>query len=663
MALYESLLANQVRVLILDPASDRGHPITCTLKTISLGNPTSSGFTPLPFEALSYVWGSPAVTSEITVNGHVQTVRVNLVKALRGLRRRGKMSKVRKGGLREKVLNSVWSSKQKQEEQRVKRSRTFDHHDWSKEQLDDFGDLAAILDSDDGRRVLWIDAICINQKDNKERTVQVRLLSRIYRNAARVVVWLGEGDAEIDRTVEWMKDNVEDVEELKDLNLRELTLFGKKRSKATEKETHDGLQKLIQNEYWHRMWTAQEFGLAHSDPLLIAGTSSFEARYLWPALRSKGMLQDMSSILQSENKHVQNSYSSKFSSLQTSLLIRHALKRPGEVPYEIKPSLGLFLPLTWARRCEDSKDKIFALYAIVAPTGLEAPDYDKTHTAVMSEAMAYIINVERDYDLLCYHAMDQESKPYFADESQRHPSWLPDLFDGGLDSPRCPARYMTRHISSKGGLQLGERPVISSDLRFLVLNGVYVDRVRRILPLTDSKTGDVWARITEFCELVEENEQRVRRDLPLPENSSLGTVIRQRGLQSRWETLAPAFETEEESEGTEKIAEKRKVLEQLFNDFASDQKGGKLKRYLERFVFKRHLFLTTHGLHGLCSPDVKEGDELYLVSGIKLPFILRRVNLGAEVKYFRMICGANVSGIMMGELNDEIKKTEELVVV
>ncbi|KAL1602456.1 hypothetical protein SLS60_005872 [Paraconiothyrium brasiliense] len=40
-------------------------------------------------------------------------------------------------------------------------------------------------------RVLWIDAICINQDDPGERSVQVVFMRDIYRRAERVLVWLG----------------------------------------------------------------------------------------------------------------------------------------------------------------------------------------------------------------------------------------------------------------------------------------------------------------------------------------------------------------------------------------------------------------------------------------------------------------------------------------
>jgi hypothetical protein len=41
-------------------------------------------------------------------------------------------------------------------------------------------------------KVLWIDAICINQEDKNEKTGQLKLMGRIYTRAETTVVWLGE---------------------------------------------------------------------------------------------------------------------------------------------------------------------------------------------------------------------------------------------------------------------------------------------------------------------------------------------------------------------------------------------------------------------------------------------------------------------------------------
>ena len=48
----------------------------------------------------------------------------------------------------------------------------------------------------DESRFLWVDAICINQTDDSERSQQVRSMAKIYEDARRVLVWLGLGETD-----------------------------------------------------------------------------------------------------------------------------------------------------------------------------------------------------------------------------------------------------------------------------------------------------------------------------------------------------------------------------------------------------------------------------------------------------------------------------------
>jgi len=41
-------------------------------------------------------------------------------------------------------------------------------------------------------RLIWIDQICINQKDNAGKATQVKLMGQIYQEANLVVAYLGE---------------------------------------------------------------------------------------------------------------------------------------------------------------------------------------------------------------------------------------------------------------------------------------------------------------------------------------------------------------------------------------------------------------------------------------------------------------------------------------
>jgi hypothetical protein len=59
-------------------------------------------------------------------------------------------------------------------------------------------------------RILWIDALCIDQENLEERGQQVQLMSKIYSKAARVLIWLGETAHESDKALETIRIIAED---------------------------------------------------------------------------------------------------------------------------------------------------------------------------------------------------------------------------------------------------------------------------------------------------------------------------------------------------------------------------------------------------------------------------------------------------------------------
>jgi Heterokaryon incompatibility protein (HET) len=59
-------------------------------------------------------------------------------------------------------------------------------------------------DKDDAEFKIWVDALCINQTDEKEKAHQISLMGEIYINARVVMVWLGGGNAESNRAMEYI---------------------------------------------------------------------------------------------------------------------------------------------------------------------------------------------------------------------------------------------------------------------------------------------------------------------------------------------------------------------------------------------------------------------------------------------------------------------------
>ena len=90
-----------------------------------------------PFEALSYTWGNFQDRASLKINGHAVGIHAGLFDAIHTLR----------------LPNSS--------------------------------------------RLIWADAICINQRDNHEKGLQINIMGEIYETAKNVAVYLLElGEAE-----------------------------------------------------------------------------------------------------------------------------------------------------------------------------------------------------------------------------------------------------------------------------------------------------------------------------------------------------------------------------------------------------------------------------------------------------------------------------------
>ena len=123
----------QIRLLELQ-STDKS--IKWRLKTFTLDDK-------LHFAALSYVWGDGSATTDIEVNDTLVPVTTNLATALQHVRRY-----------------------------------------WQYE----------FPDRDPASFKIWVDALCIDQSNTRERGEQVQLMPKVYTSASLVLGWLGNED-------------------------------------------------------------------------------------------------------------------------------------------------------------------------------------------------------------------------------------------------------------------------------------------------------------------------------------------------------------------------------------------------------------------------------------------------------------------------------------
>ncbi|KAF2188912.1 HET-domain-containing protein [Zopfia rhizophila CBS 207.26] len=93
-------------------------------------------------------------------------------------------------------------------------------------------------------RIIWVDAVCINQADGKEKAHQIQSMAKIYGKASRVIVWLGETVDDSDGTLEAIR------------------AAGKKSRNSSNKIIQQAITSLLQRQWFRRIWALQEMAAA-----------------------------------------------------------------------------------------------------------------------------------------------------------------------------------------------------------------------------------------------------------------------------------------------------------------------------------------------------------------------------------------------------------------
>ncbi|GKT43370.1 heterokaryon incompatibility protein 6, OR allele [Colletotrichum spaethianum] len=195
-----------IRLLTLEPG-DFNDPIKCRLSL-------SSTASMIDYDAISYTWasedGEMEWTERLTLNSREFLVTPNCMMALRRVRSRG------------------------------------------------------------AEKVIWIDAICMNQKDVEERGHQVRLMPQIYSRAQHVLIYVGEPTPEEERLIRYLRND---------------PIPGTPRQRLQL-----SLETLLNKRYFSRAWILQEVALARNAMLICGNFSMPWSMVQIPRLAALGLL-------------------------------------------------------------------------------------------------------------------------------------------------------------------------------------------------------------------------------------------------------------------------------------------------------------------------------------------------------------------------------------
>ncbi|KAL2682505.1 hypothetical protein Neosp_006957 [[Neocosmospora] mangrovei] len=508
----------------------------------------------------------------------------------------------------------------------------------------------------DGPLILWIDALCIDQTDEVEKTEQVGQMQEIYSKATSVITWLGPATESSDMAMRWIEHygslasniGIGTKPELQLLSLLQTLdtspeslprsdLEGFLRSICSQLSQESvvlALSALFGRPYWSRVWVVQELAYGRS-VRFVCGNMTTSEEHLHQALR---LLRNTKQYYQSRSaKHFQSATLWWSNVLGTQspiniLKVRRARSVQGPFP------LMYLMRLLRNFQATDPRDKIFALLSF-ARDGRELgvyPDYQASCKDVYVRTTAALVR-NGFIDVLSFC---QPQKTI-----DNLPSWVPDfsntsqagpLQQRALDRRSSPSTTVLQpSFNACGGFNDAE----PSDESILPSSCSLALRAKLVAEV--ELVGNIWepGRFSRWLHELKGFSQRGADapDLEAVWRSAVADQeIRQGGDKPR---LSGGLQDKVHASlrGLDLSAVDAQTFCSLgLNDYAHQ---------LEDVARARRPFCTSRGYIGIGPSGMKPGDGVYILAGAQVPYVLRPGTSGA----LRLVGEAYVDGIMNGE--------------
>ncbi|KAF1996438.1 HET-domain-containing protein [Amniculicola lignicola CBS 123094] len=539
--------------------------------------------------------------------------------------------------------------------------------------------------------VVWIDALCINQQDDIEKTDQVQLMRQIYKTAQEVVVWLGPSTPYTDST---MQETRKLGEQLLDMGLWDLTAADCETWELEEENTSGAantknnvirlfeehmrrqnsgdyafwwiMSDLGERRWFRRMWCIQECANAEV-AIFRCGKEEVDFRVYWAVslymstfinyalLRPTGNDITDNQMLWLTGK-IQETFPTEMIGIRRKRLMghQHDLR---SLLYSSNAVHGSNLRI----ECTDPRDRVYALLGIAADAVSETIVADYTRTldeAYIATARALLNNGHDDVLSLC------GIRTLCPDL----PSWVPDwssllrwpwsvwhsqlMFSAGYNSnPSAP------YVAFKPHTATPSRP---DELR---LEGKVIDTLKDV--------GTVWSvGIDDPFDYTAATALFNDISTYLSQSPRYAPSERQEG---EWRILVGDIESHgmniqrAAADGPMKkgVEVMKHFAEHYSKGTVADMEYIKANRGVMSAVSGRmqsmydaRLFSSETGWVGLCPMNGVPGDSIVLFLGARVPYLIRKVEGGEK---WKLIGECHVYGIMDGEYMKEEPVFEPII--
>jgi len=242
---------------------------------------------------------------------------------------------------------------------------------------------------------MWIDAICINQADNVEKSKQIMRMPEIYREALQVRVWLGEVNQFSDIGMAYIKELVGQIRLSDSIKVKE------------ERQKVLAFIDLMRSQWFSRRWVVQEILCAKNAALhcganhpvhwsdFILAVAKFMSRL--PEIPSDTQTQGIVELRPGAVDALE-AYGANALTKLDSELRRH----DAAFTQQLKPLYYLISQLL-PFDASDPRDTVFAMYSLVMRTQVPfpEPDYSKSVLDVLSQFVKFSIETKNSLDIIC----------------------------------------------------------------------------------------------------------------------------------------------------------------------------------------------------------------------------------------------------------------------
>jgi hypothetical protein len=273
--------------------------------------------------------------------------------------------------------------------------------------------------------VLWVDALCINQDDYREKAVQVRKMANIYSRASNVCVWLGESNQDGEAAMKF-------IPEILDLSHFTNTV----QDQATWLQWK-ALVDLMRRPWFSRLWMLQNIAVARE-----ASVHCGDQVVHWADFADAvTLLNKAKNSVPTFWNHVygfESLASRDLREMGASILVETAnnLFRKSDDGSIMECTTGLETLVTTLSAFEtaDARDRIYALLSLAKP-GPSLPDlitseirlpevnYAKPVAEVFQEFVEFCVRSSYSLDIICRNWAPASKQ----NTAHGLPSWIPLL--------------------------------------------------------------------------------------------------------------------------------------------------------------------------------------------------------------------------------------------